>query len=188
MADKFTFILERAAEKGIVPNATVDAREWFREEAASIKVTQSEILAMRSRVSEVTIGSMYFFRYDPKNAKTLPYYDQYPLIFPFERNSTGFKGINFHYLSLKNRALLMDALYKAQSNNGKLRLSYDIIKTLSKKDLYKPCVKHYLNNNVRSDLIFIDPEYWDIALFLPLQNFAKASSSRVHTDSIKKVL
>ena len=82
----------------------------------------------------------------------------------------------------------MDALYKAQSNNGKLRLSYDIIKTLSKKDLYKPCVKHYLNNNVRSDLIFIDPEYWDIALFLPLQNFAKASSSRVHTDSIKKVL
>lgn len=188
MADKFSFILQRGIDKGIVPNATVDAREWFREEANSVKVNPNEILAMNSKVSEISIGSMYFFRYEPKLADKLPYYDVYPLIFPFQRDSKGFIGINFHYLPLKNRALLMDALYKIQETNGKLRLNYDILKALSKKSLYKPCVKYYLNNHIRSDLIFISPDYWDIALFLPLQRFEKSTSSRVYSDSIKKVV
>ena len=134
------------------------------------------------------MGKMYLFNYDPKTKATLPYYDRYPLIFPVQGAPGGFYGINMHYLPYVLRARLMDALYDLSSNERydertKLRLSYGILKGAAKYKAFKPTFKRYSSSHVRSRFIEISSSEWDIALFLPLESFAKASKTSVWADS-----
>ena len=89
-------------------------------------------------------------------------------------------GINLHYLPLIYRAKLMDALYDTTNNDAfdkstKLRLNYSILDKAAKFRYFKPCVKHYLSEQVRSRFLYVYPSEWDIALFLPTQRFIGAS-------------
>lgn len=190
---EFANILERGVSEGYLPGREQDARNWFRTQATEIKrinesgLYQSEIV--RSRVFP---GFMYLFIYMPKNRITLPYYDTLPLIFPFEVDSTGFTGINFHYLDLPSRAKLMDYLYTLITNKDydektRLRLTYATLKQVSKIPFYKACIKRYLYSQVRSRYILIPANEWDIALFLPLERFAKKSKTAVFSES-KKII
>ena len=82
----------------------------------------------------------------------------------------------------------MDALYDITNNQKydettKLRLSYDLLNSASKYRFFKPTFKKYLNNHVRSRFVEINPTEWDIALFLPVERFEKASKSQVWKDS-----
>jgi hypothetical protein len=45
----------------------------------------------------------------------------------------------------------------------------------------------YLNEHVRSRFLEISSSDWDMALFLPLENFEKASKSQVWKDSRAKI-
>lgn len=152
--------------------------------------TQTELLALRERQrNQQLIGEMYFFAYDPKWKKILPYYDKFPLVFPIEMYSDGFLGLNLHYLDIRNRMILLDHLSTLKNNNKydestRLKLSYDAVKGMS--NLVKPCVKRYLYSHIRSKFIRIDSSEWDIAIFLPVQNFQKAMDFQVWKDSRKK--
>lgn len=190
----FDTILTKGMKVNQIPARTTAAREWYREEARHATVTPTGL--MREGASKVVrgyeIGQMMLFQYDPKFKKQLPYYDTFPLVFPIEPSEGGFLGINLHYLPLKERAMLMDALYSLVSNDRydektKLVLSYQILKSSSRYRLFKPCVKHYLNSHIKSRRIKIDPKQWDMALFMPLQRFQKARAVQVHTDSLKAV-
>lgn len=195
MANVFDKILSDSATRGIVPSRTVDARNWFRSEAQKVgarSASPSRLIGQleTQSVEGISMGSMYLFGYDPKLKSSLPYYDRFPLIFPFAGAPGGFYGLNVHYLPLVMRARLMDALYSLTSNkkydsSTVLKLSYDVLSRASKFRYFKPCVKHYLNKHVRTDFILIDPKQWDIALFLPLQRFAKADAAKVYLDSQK---
>jgi hypothetical protein len=172
----------------------VDARTWLRDTAQT--VTRADPLSvMRSSkemfTSRLFIGMMYLFAYDPKTKKTLPYYDTFPLIFPFEKTEDGFLGINMHYLPYALRAKLMDALYtllsdKNYDDNTRLRLSYRLLKGLSQHRLVKPCIKHYLNSHVKSRFLHIPANQWEVALFLPLERFEKANRQTVFNNTIRK--
>lgn len=190
MASKFDEILAQGVRAGQVPARTRAAREWFRDKARGTTVTPEAVVrGEKARYkNRVTMGKMYLFNYDPKTKDTLPYYDRYPLIFPVQGAPRGFYGINMHYLPYKLRAKLMDALYDLSSNKRydertKLRLSYEVLKGASKFKLFKPTFKRYLSGHVRSRFIEISSSEWDIALFLPLERFAKASKSSVWADS-----
>jgi hypothetical protein len=193
MANAFDKILEDSVRRGIVPSKTVDARNWFRSEAQKIGARNSSPGRLINQLNTQSVegvapGSMYLFGYDPKHKTKLPYYDRYPLVFPFAGASGGFYGINMHYLPPVLRAKLMDALYSIVSNKKfdsttVLKLSYQVLNRSSKFKYFKPCVKHYLNRHVRTNFILIDPRQWDIALFLPLQRFAKADAAKVYSDS-----
>jgi hypothetical protein len=192
VASKFNIILSKAAELKIEPNVTIDARNWFRSEASRSTVNRESIFAEEVLKNNVKVGNMYFFKYDPKFKRELPYYDSYPLIFPFDKVRGGFLGINLHYLPLEERASLMDGLYDLVNNERydsttSLRLSYDVLKAYTKLKSYKPCVKHYLNRYVRSQFVLVQPNSWDTALFLPLQKFNKAPTSTVYRDSANKI-
>ncbi len=135
---------------------------------------------------------MYFFMYDPKHKKSLPYYDTFPLIFPVDRAEGGFYGLNLHYLPLQLRAQLMDSLYDITTNSRydestKLKLSYGVLKGAEKFKLFQPTFKRYLSSNVRSRFIQIQPSEWDIALFLNTEQFVGASKTKVWADS-KKII
>jgi hypothetical protein len=193
-ASTFDEILAQGIRAGNIPARSQRSRDWFRKRASSAdttaqKIIQKERAKQRGRVEP---GSMYLFSYDPKHKKTLPYYDRYPLIFMIGEAKGGFLGINMHFLPLRQRAILMDALYSLVNNKKydemtKLKISYDILKSASKFKLFKPCVKHYLGSHVRSRFIEISPAEWDIALMLPIQSFQKASSSQIWKESLQKV-
>ena len=192
MASKFDEILAQGVRAGQIPARTQDARDWFRNKARSTSATPESIVrGEKARYkNRVSMGKMYLFNYDPKTKATLPYYDRYPLIFPVQGAPGGFYGINMHYLPYVLRARLMDALYDLSSNERydertKLRLSYDILKGAAKYKAFKPTFKRYLSSHVRSRFIEINSSEWDIALFLPLESFAKASKGSVWADSRK---
>ena len=190
----FDNILAKGVRAGQIPARTRAAREWYRNEAEKVDVTPSKL--MRENQSKIVrgyeIGQMMLFNYDPKLKRKLPYYDTFPLVFPIEPRDNGFLGLNMHYLPLRQRAMLMDALYTLRTDNRynestALKISYQILKRSARYKLFKPCVKHYLNSHIKSRRIKIDPVEWDMALFLPLQRFQKASSSQVYSRSMETV-
>lgn len=82
----------------------------------------------------------------------------------------------------------MDALYDTLNNDTmdettRLRINYSILSGASKFRYFEPCVKRYLNSQVQSRLIYVDPKEWDFALFLPLQRFQGATTATVYRDS-----
>ena len=133
---------------------------------------------------------MYFYNYDPKFKDKLPYYDEFPLIFAVDYFPRGFLGMNLHYVSPRNRMLIMNSLSDIATNarydsSTRLALSYRVLQGASKFSTIKPCIKRYLYNNVKSSFVTIDANEWDIAIFLPVQRFRKASASKVWSDSAR---
>jgi hypothetical protein len=95
-----------------------------------------------------------------------------------------------HYLPPILRAKLMDQLYTVLNNKNfdtstRIKASYNILNGAAKFREFKPTIKHYLNEHVRTKPAYINPAEWDIALFLPTQSFVGASASKVYADSRK---
>lgn len=191
----FTNILKdgRTGRKttGILRPGTFDARDWYREKAREIRSVQIEnIIRKNPTYNRTTIkpGFMYLFNYDPKLKDELPYYDRFPLVFPFQTTSDGFYAMNMHYIPHIYRARLMDQLYDLTNNERydettKLRASYSMLNSAARYKYFRPCVKRYLYSHVRSRFLLIPANEWDIALFLPLERFAKSTKSKVYKDS-----
>lgn len=188
----FQNVIKNAGASGA--QNSLDARNWLRQKAAEVRTVSPRTTIAQGPLltSRIITGNMYLFAYDPKTKDDLPYYDRFPLVFPFRRVSDGFYGINMHYLPPLLRAKLMDALYDTVNNDKmdettRLRINYRILQSAAKFRFFEPCVKHYLNNHVKSRFLQVDPKQWDVALFLPLERFAKASKLKVYADSKKKI-
>ncbi len=196
MARIFDEVLSKGIRAGQLPARTQDARQWYRDTAQSYKRLDERSL-MKSDTERLTnqimIGSMYMYYYDPKHKATLPYYDRFPLVFPYKKVQNGFMGLNMHYLPLQYRAKLMDALYDVASNEKydettRLKLNYSVLNSASRFKYFAPCVKHYLNEQVRSRFLYVYPSEWDISLFLPLERFQGATKQKVWADSKKLIV
>ena len=198
----FDTILKKGSQAGVAPSVKRESREWFRKQAQQVSANPSRM--MRSNAARLTdkpmIGSMYLFAYDPKGKKTLPYYDRYPLVIPigsgkttgFASSGGSFIGLNLHYLPLPLRAKLMDALYKTATTKEidettRLKISYQILQQASRYRFFKPCIKRYLTNHVRSRFFYIEPTEWEMALFLPLDRFVGANKTRIYRDSRDRI-
>ena len=197
MAYLFQKILQKGYDEGLKPNSK-QSIDWFRQMALNTKsanpsniINDTEPFKRIVTLKDTSIGKMYMFGYDPKLKAILPYYDKFPLIFPIEWYNDGFLGINLHYLPPIIRAKLMDALYKTINNNKynkttKLNLSYNILKSATRFNSFKPCVKRYLFNHVITPFMYVSPDEWDIALMLPTQRFVGASAANVWKQSLEK--
>ena len=175
-------------------SATAKARaagNWFREKvkqasaSAQMRAVTPTQLLKRQEDSSAVLGKMLFYKYDPKFAKKLPYWDMYPLVFPFEKAKGGFYGLNLHYIPPRDRAVLMDELKEYATNNKydattRLKITYDLLKGFGRA---VPCVKRYLGTNVRSNTVRINADEWEIAIFLPVERFQKQKKSVVWNDS-----
>jgi hypothetical protein len=191
MAIVFDTIITQGVRAGQIPARTDAARDWFRETAGKINRINERDL-MRDDTSRLTtqplLGSMYMFYYDPKHKEELPYYDRFPLVFPYKKVKGGFMGLNLHYLPLQLRARLMDGLYDYANNtrydeSTRLKLNYELLTQASKLKFFKPCIKHYLNNHVQTKFMYVYPSEWDIALFLPTERFVKSKKNQVWMDT-----
>lgn len=174
MAVRYQDLLKAAISKGNV----LDASSWFEKTFQDLsKSTDTVINRGDERLTKsLSIGKMYLFHYDPKHKEKLPLYDRFPLIFPFERATNGFYGINFHYIPYLQRAKLLDELVALATNknlteNTRLNLNYRLLKSVASSKYFEPCIKRYLNSHVRSRFLLINPSEWGKALILPVEDF-----------------
>jgi hypothetical protein len=142
-------------------------------------------------IPQVMMGGLCFFYYDPKTKGSLPYYDRFPLVLVLEKYNDGFLGLNLHYLPLDYRLAFLDRLmdyaqFTDENNIGRLRVTYDILNASKKFKLFKPCIKKYLTSQVQSKILAVQPNEWEVAIFLPVQQFKKANASTVWQDSLQQ--
>jgi len=174
--------------------AALRSKAWFQQQAILLgrqNITRQKVMnSDSSKVkAQVVPGSMYMFMYDPKYKDELPYYDMFPLVFPFKRVAGGFMGLNLHYIPYQMRVMLLQRLMefatdKTLTENTRLKLSWRMISGVSKFKWAEPCVKHYLNDHVKSTFRKIDPPDWTTALLLPVEQFVGANKNKVWKDSL----
>jgi hypothetical protein len=190
----FQEIVSGATKSGVFQTKTRQSLDWFAAYARNFKIGGGDLMRGEKenlQNSLPPVGSLCMFFYDAKTKDKLPYWDRFPCIFVIERYKDGsWLGINLHYLNYVARAKLMDALYnnstaKNLTSQKKLAINYSILKNSTKYTWFKPCVKRYLPGHIKSRFLKIPPENWNLAVMLPLQNFEKASSVKVWSDSQK---
>ena len=137
------------------------------------------------------MGCLYFFLYVPIRTDNLPHYDRFPLVILLEKDETGFLGLNLHYLPYRVRAMFFDLLHSARLLRSpdplrtRLSVTYRMLKSVTKYKAFRPCVRRYRYSSLRSALLQVGETEWDVALFLPVEQFAKSTRSSVWTESLK---
>ena len=194
MSNLFNNLELEAFRAGITPR-TRQSRDWFRKRVSNMRRVNRNAL-MREEPVELSnreiVGSMYMFFYDPKGKKELPYYDSFPLVIVIGPADGGFLGLNLHYLPPILRAKFLDSLLDFTNNKKydettRFRLSYNLLQRAARMKYFKPCIKHYLNDQVRSRFARVPAPEWEIATFLPTADFQKGNKSKVYSDSRRMI-
>ena len=173
-----------------------DSYKWLMSKIGELRGV-SNIASQLSRekerqVSKFSPGGLYYFYYDPKTKADLPYYDKFPLVLVLNTNPDGFMGLNIHYLPLRHRVAFLDKLmdYADLNDNNeimRMRVTYDILTASRSLREFKPCLKKYYYSHVQSKILAVQPNEWDIAAYLPIQQFKKATVEEVWNDSIDAI-
>ena len=185
-------IREELAKEGLEPRSS-EARDWLKAKVKSLTPSRTALMKDREKLKDKSmIGRMYFYFYDPKMKEMLPYYDRFPLVIPIERYQDGFLGLNLHYISPRQRVILLDKLSHYLNNHKydettRVRLSYDHLKNASTIYEGLPCIKKYLYKQVKSRFLEITADEWDIAALIPYEYFDGATKNKVWSDSRKKI-
>ncbi len=195
MASKLTDLAKRKTALDL-DFLSRESAAWYRNEIKKIRTPgdlAKQIVADKDRkLKSFNVGGLYHFFYDPITKATLPYYDTFPLVIPLSRGADGFTGLNLHYLPPLYRAAFLDKLIDFEitndtDENKRMRVSYEILSVTKNLREFKPCMKYYLNSQVRSRIIPIKPQEWETAIFLPTAKFVKATSNKVYSESLKQI-
>lgn len=169
---------------------------WLRRKVTGLRDPAKMAKGIRNETDRNTrrflIGGMYYFYYDPKGKGDMPYYDIFPMVIPLNRYNDGFLGLNLHYLPIKYRVAFMNkllplALLDDKDEIKRLRVTYDILKASRKYREFKPCIKRYLYSHMHSKILAIHPDEWDVALYLPVQQFKKEKDTTVWQESVEQI-
>ena len=175
-------------------NGQERSARWYqtavREYASGINTFQEVQSSDLGKVAtQLDVGKMYMFAYDPATKETLPYWDNLPLVVICDPLPTGFSGINLHYLSPLLRANLLDRLMPSVDkidSDSTLRSNWSFVRNFSRFPETRKSTKRYLNQQIRGQMIEINPRHWKSAVFLPVQQFQGASASKVYRDTMTK--
>lgn len=178
-------------------NMRYRSQAWFQQQVLLLskeRITPNKLVqnSPTQNKAQIIPGNLYLYAYDPKHKATLPYYDRYPLVFPFRRTENGFIGLNMHYLAYPLRVKLLDRLQQFRNNDKmdgttKLKLQWALIDGVSRFSLAKPCVKEYLLGHVRSQFVKINSKDWGTAMLLPVERFVGAAKDQVWRESVGKI-
>jgi hypothetical protein len=65
-----------------------------------------------------------------------------------------------------------------------VKMRYSLLQGVRKYKEFKPCFKHYLGKHVKSPFSRVPMTDWEIAIFLPTEQFVRKAKSSVWKDSI----
>jgi len=166
------------------------ALEWFRVNIRRIfdRRQNEKIYLDGTRVAEIVEGRMYMMFYNAKHKKTLPWYDRFPLVIPFDKRSIqdGFYGINLHYIPPMARQDLLEELYKYPEDEG-IDLNYEYFKSISRLRPAIPCIKRYKYSRILRPPMQVQKDYWDVAAMLPTADFGSVNTNTVYANSRKQI-
>jgi hypothetical protein len=170
---------------------------WLKSKVQEIRTPSKVALSIKSEKFRNTTrflkGGLYFFYYNPKGKSDLAYYDTFPLVLILHRTEHGFLGLNLHYLPLKYRQLFLSKLvayggiYDENDELKRVRITYEILEASKRFKEFKPCLKQYLYSNVKSKILAVQPDEWDVACTLPIHQFKKEKAQTVWQESMEEV-
>ena len=170
--------------------------DWLRSKMAQIRnpVSVANSIARENfrKTTNYKIGKLYFFYYDPKGKEDLPYYDRFPLVLVLDKHPDGFLGLNLHYLPYRYRVaflnkLMQYAVLNQDNEIQRLRITYDILSASKRLREFRPCIKKYFHSHMMSKLITIQPDEWEVATLLPIQQFKGAMPQEVWQESVEQI-
>jgi hypothetical protein len=171
-----------------------DAYRWLTKKISSLSNPTgiASTIAREDRGNHFYNGGLYFFYYDPKTKADLPYYDRFPLVLVLNIEADGFTGLNLHYLPIQYRVAFLDKLMDFAVVDGnkdiqRMNVTYDILNASRRFKEFKPCFKKYLMSHVQSKILAVQPNEWDVAAFLPIQQFRKAAPAKVWQESLEQI-
>ena len=175
------------------PDIAKKSRGWFNKEVVRLRQLRPmprKLMQQDGCSTRLLPGRLYMFNYDAKTKDKLPYYDQFPLVFPFEIQSGFFLGLNMHYLPYLLRIRLLDRMMTYASNKKmddttRLKFQWNTIRGSARLALAKPAVKKYLKTQVKSQFLQVAPENWNTAMMLPVERFRGATKDRVWRESLE---
>jgi len=183
------------------PTMSRESLQWLLKRIQTLRNPQTMVRPITREKHRFTrptdrqkflMGGLYYFYYDPKGKDDMPYYDRFPLVMPLKRDGDGFLGLNLHYLPLRYRINFMKklmpyALYNDDDEIKRIRVTYPILDATARLKEFRPCIKRYLYSNIKSRILAVEPEEWDIALYLPIQQFKKEKAATVWQESVQEI-
>lgn len=195
--DKFYKVHPRDANR-----YTRAAIDWFRVRVSkdlNVKAGQllqsTEYKKKTGDEGKLLVGRLYLMKYEAEMAgdSDTGLYDQFPLIFLFNASKTKdghqlLHGLNVHYLTPRERMLLFIELLKLKASKKfnartKLKLQWNLIKSVVKSELYTRAVHAYRTDRIKSRLVQVAAPDWEIVIFLQLQKWQKPKSDEKVSQS-----
>ena len=169
-------ISELSKEYGGKIRASAACMNWY--EASVKSKTQNEAKITRTRFQP---GKIYVFKYFPKYAKELPWFDQNPVVLAIEQINNNDLGINLNLLPVPFKEKLLDELFtkmrikvdkketdeisKIDALKEKpLRITYDGIKAYLEKYGYEFALRQYIPSRKRDQAVVSYSKWPEIAL------------------------
>lgn len=159
---------------------TAKSLKWFSRYIPKnySRVRTARLFRDRSlTVDMIRPGDMYFAAYDPIHKDSLPFYDEFPILLPWDmwqkNGHTYIISINLHFLHPSMRFAAMKALLKLRNekryrSSTKMKISWQVLKGLSNSKYFEHCVRIYRLDHFRTKFVKIPPRSWEMAVFLPV--------------------
>lgn len=163
--------------------------KWFKEIVSK---------AVRSRTkANPMVGRIYTFAYLAKTRQTLPYFDRFPLSVCIGKKEGRWWSINLHYLPPDMRAAFLEELIvkyaddktkraARMKNETQLRIDWKKMKGFNQK-VFEHALTSYLPEQMKSQLMEVNPIDWHIAVALPSQQFVTYADGKQKRFSSQKV-
>ena len=191
MASLFDTLQAQAFRAGVTARTNA-SKKWFQANVKKLgNVNRTSLLKddALDPVTKTLWGNMYMYFYDPKWKDELPYYDRFPLTIMVEPAPGGFYGLNLHYLKPTVRAAFLDELMKTApqkiTDKSRIKARYKLLAGSRKYKEFKPCFKHYLTEHVKSRIVRVPMSEWEVAIFLPTEQFKKKGKAAIWNESMK---
>lgn len=181
-----------AFKAGITPR-TKESSEWFQKKVNEIsRVDRNSLHRRQEPAPNYLLGNMVMYFYKPKYEKQLPYWDKFPLVIIIDDAKRGFMGLNLHYLPVDLRAKFLSHLLELTTDTNfdqktRFAVTYDYLKGTREARYFKPCIKRYLTKHIQGNVALVQPDEWEIATFLPTEQFQKRRKITVHRKSREMV-
>ena len=192
-------VAERSMGNFATERATNDAILWAKLTTTLLgKITLEDQDAalqrygnIKSQVipySNIYPGLFYTFKYKAE----ADVYDKWPLTLVLSRDKDSMLGLNFHYLPYKFRFALFEALMPLitpipVTQLSIINIAYQQLLGKAKFQGYRPTIKRYNFKRIESQVVFIAPIEWAIAMAYPNHSFVGKNVTNIWQESIANV-
>ena len=128
-------------------------------------------------------GYVYMFRYTPPDLKTMPFYDEFPVILTFGFGKNSVQGVNLHYLRCLPLGLLLAILLElirsvaSSEDSSKIKLP-NLLKSRLFRKYIQVVSEEFHYGGIKSKIRHITPDEFVIMTLLPVEKIKKKSQKQ----------